>query len=343
MKISVIQKADEIDEIIPKISKFANKQTAIKESDFSSNSEYQNTLQDLSRSEWVPTNTGGRATYKWFYERTRGQYLDEKSRRVSAFERKRFDIEYPKKQKFTKTDLAKYEMSWLQKPFEVSKGAEKNYDIFEKEVNKVKVEVNKKYFHRLIAKAILFKEVDAIVIKKNLGGYKANMVAYTVSWLSYKTNKKLNLDHIWENQTINEELYKTIDEMIDLVWQHINNPSKSGMNIGEWCKKQECWLTLKDKSFDISKIDDEITNFSDDDIELTPHETTIINEAIKITPEKLFAIAKWAKENNKLTPFDRKFAFNLGVYLKKNRTFSIKQAKNALRIVDKAISEGFKN
>ncbi len=347
MKISVVKK-DEMDNIVPKISRFANSQTAIKDSDFNSNSPYHIALENFSRSEWVPCKAGGKATNKWFYERTRGQYLDEKSKKNIRAEIKKFDIEYPKKQKFTKTDLAKFEMSWWQRPFDVSKGAENNFKIFTKEVNLEKSEVSKKYFQRLIAKTILFKEIDRIVFIKNLGGYKANMVSYILALLSYKTSKKLNLDTIWENQVISEQLHNLIEQMIPAVWEHINNPSKSGMNIGEWCKKQECWLILKDKYLDISSVSDEIRKESDGYIEndlvgqeLSPQESKIIEEASKIKPEIWFTLAKWAKDNNMFTPFDRKLAYNLGVLANRKLLFTPKQAKNALRIYKAAKDEGF--
>lgn len=348
MKISIVKK-DEMDKIVPKISRFANSQTAIKDSDFSSNSPYHAALENFSRSEWVPSKTGGKATNKWFYERTRGQYLDEKSKRNSRAEMKRFEIEYPKRKRFTKTDLAKYEMSWWQRPFDVSKGAENNFKIFTKELNPEKAEVTKKYFQRLVAKAILFKEIDSIVYKKNLGGYKANMVSYILAWVSYKTNKKLNLDNIWETQNISMELHDLIDKMIPVLWEHINKPSKEGMNIGEWCKKQECWLTLKDRQIDINSITGEIRKEDNDYLEkdligqeLTPQEAKMIEESSKIKPEIWFSLAKWAKENNRFTPFDRKLAYNLGILSNRKLTFTPKQAKNALRIYNAAVEEGFK-
>ena len=347
MKISIIQKKEEMEKIIPNISRYANTQTIIKESDFASNSGYHVAIENFSRSEWVPTKTGGKATNKWFYERSRGQYLDEKSKK-SGRELKAFDIEYPKKQKYTKTDLAKYEMSWWQRPYDVSKGAENNFKIFTKEWVTEKSEVTKKYYQRLIAKAILFKEIDRIVAKRDLGGYKANMVSYILAWISYKTNKRLNLDTIWENQTISEGLNTLIENMIDPVWQHINTPSKGGMNIGEWCKKQECWLTLKDKFIDLSIIDEEIRKETDNYIEtdligqeLSPQESKMIEEACKVKPEVWFAISKWAKENNRFTPFDRKLAYNLGVLANRKAVLTVKQAKSGLRILKQAKEEGF--
>lgn len=347
MKISVVLNQEEMSEIVPKISRYANTQTIIKDSDFSANSDYHVAIDNFSRQEWMPTNTGGKATNKWFYERARGQYLDEKTK-CDGKAAKVFDREYPKKQKFTKTDLAKYEMSWWQRPYDVSKGAENNFRLFTKELSGQKNEVTKKYYQRLIAKAILFKEIDRIVAKRNLGGYKANMVSYILSWLSFKTNKRLNLDKIWDTQEVSESLNNMIEQMIDVVWKHINNPSRAGMNIGEWCKKPECWLTLKDKFIDTTVINDEIRKdadtYAESDFvgqELSPQEAKLIEEASKTPSEVWFALAKWAKENNRFTPFDRKLVYNIGVLANRKSIYTPKQAKNVLRILKQAKEEGF--
>ncbi len=348
MKVSVVKHEDEIDKIVPRISRFANSQTAIKDSDFYSNSDYHVAIENFSRSEWVPAKTGGKATNKWFYERTRGQYLDERAKRTTKKEVGIFDREYPKQKKFTKTDLAKYEMSWRQRPYDVSKGAENNFKIFMKESDSDKVVISKQDYHYLVAKAILFKQIDRIVMRRNLGGYKANMVSYLISWLSYKTNRKLNLDKIWENQAISEQLHQVVDQMINIVWKHINAPYKAGMNIGEWCKKQECWLTLKDKFIDLGPLGEELISQSVSNVEaclevvnLSPQDARILNEAAEVHSAVWFAISKWAKENNMFTPFDRKLVYNLGVLANRKTSFSPKQAKNGLRILKSAKDNGF--
>jgi hypothetical protein len=347
MKISVVQHKEQMDDIVPKISRYANTQTIIKDSDFSSNHGYHNKIQDFSRTEWVPARAGGKATNKWFYERARGQYLDEKSKGTLK-QMKSFEREYPKNQKFAKTDLAKYEMSWWQRPYDVSRGAENNFRIFTKEMAAEKNEVSQKYYQRLIAKAILFKEIDRLVSKRNLGGYKANMVSYILAWLSFKSNKKLNLDSIWNSQSVNESVATLIEQMIDVVWSHINTPAKQGANVGEWCKKSECWFTLKDKYIDTTSIDDQIKKDGDTYIEtdligqtLSPQEAKMVEEASAIAAEVWFALSKWSKINNRFTPFDRKLSYNLGVLSSSKKIFSAKQAKNGLRILKQAREEGF--
>ena len=58
-------------------------------------------------------------------------------------------------------------MSWWQRPYDVGKGAEKNFKIFTKELIVEKNEVSKKYYQRLIAKSILYREIDVLVNKIN--------------------------------------------------------------------------------------------------------------------------------------------------------------------------------
>ena len=168
------------------------------------------------------------------------------------------------------------------------------------------------------------------------------------AWLSFKSNKKLNLDNIWENRGISEAVNNMIEQMVDIVWRHITSPSKTGMNIGEWCKKQECWLTLKDKYIDIDIMNDEIKKgidiYVESDLvgqELLPQESRMIEEAGKIKSEAWFALAKWEKENNRFSPFDRKLSYNLGVLANRKAILTIKQAKNALRIMKQAKEDGF--
>jgi len=136
--------------------------------------------------------------------------------------------------------------------------------------------------------------------------------------------------------------------MIDVVWIHINTPAKEGMNIGEWCKRQECWLTLKDKFIDIDLIKDEIRNdvgqYIETDLvgqEFSPKEYKIMEDAGKVKAEVWFALSKWAKENNRFTPFDRKLSYNLGVLANRKTILSAKQSKNAMRILKQAKDQGF--
>lgn len=52
MKISVIHSADDMDEIVPRISTFANTQNKIQVADFSANDPFHRRIEELSRTIW---------------------------------------------------------------------------------------------------------------------------------------------------------------------------------------------------------------------------------------------------------------------------------------------------
>jgi hypothetical protein len=343
MKISVVKADANINDVVPKISQFANSQTIIKQSDFSSNSVYHLRLEELSRTTFIPASTGVKSTSKWYYERTRGQYLDERSRKITKTDKNSFDTEYPKKQKFDKIELSKFEMSWWQRPHDVSKGGEKHFPLFTKEVETSKIEVTEVYYKNLITKGILFHAIEKSYTAKKLGSYRAIVVTYVLSWLSYKTAGKLNLLALWDQQEVTSNILLTINQMIDIVWPHINNPSKTGMNVTDWHKKPECWLSLKDKYIDISILNEQLDNTSVNGVvqQLTDSEIKWIEDASLYSGELWYALSKWAKEKNLFSPFDRKLAYNLGVLKNRKTKLSPKQAKNAIRIMKEAAKEGF--
>ncbi len=345
MKISVIRDAEHDAELIRSISISANSQTAIKNSDFSANDPYLVDLERFSRSEWVP-NGNNKPFCKWYFERTRGQYLDQLAQ-LSGVNEKTFKIEYPKKYKITKTDIAKYEAAWKQRPYDVCWGAEKNYKSFVAEIKREKPTISAAYFKKIIAKGILFNAIDGLVKAQNLGGYKANMNAYLMSSISFLSGGNLDLTYIWDNQKVQDEVLNKVISLIPMVWEHITGGASGGnqsSNVGEWTKKSDCWNKLKLKLGEIDKFDDELMqpDTNDDGSYLNETQQSRIKEAEAIEPNYWFELANWAKRNNQLTPIERKAAFNFGTMKSRNRGItSLKQALFALKIVEKAKEQGF--
>jgi len=199
IKITVLHDTERVDEVVPLISRYANSQTKVSFSDLTANDPFHVELERLSREIWVPS-IAGKSTTHWYYERARGGYLNDKNRNETRARIRAWELQNPKGQKLTKTLVAKYEMAWLQQPHRVSEGAEKNYAHFSIRLRDNPIRPEARYFQRLVAKAILFRETDRIVRNLGFGGYKANVVAYTVSWLSFLTNQRLKLDEIWNTQ-----------------------------------------------------------------------------------------------------------------------------------------------
>ena len=78
-KLSVVSPGS-VSEVVPLIARYANSQNKVNEADFSANDDFHVRLQSLSRTVWAPAVHGSQRQTRWFYERARGQYMDEKGR-----------------------------------------------------------------------------------------------------------------------------------------------------------------------------------------------------------------------------------------------------------------------
>jgi len=346
MKVSVITSLDDMNEIVPRISAYANTQNKVQIADFSANDPYHRRIEELSRTIWAPAQ-GGALPQNWFYERARGQYADMLSRESTTLRKRKFKEQHPL---FTKTDLAKYENTWDQLPFYVSEGAQKNFRRFTVRLDQHKGKLpDEAYYHNLIAKAILFKRTEKLVSQQQYGGYRANIVTYTLAFLSYKTAQRIDLEKIWREQGLSSALEKEIIQASKPVQQFITTPH-GGANVGEWCKKIKCWNEIKELPYTISdELGAELILTEKGDrkqpvnsIEsLTEDDQVTIDEAANISAITWFALARWAKETQNFQPWQRSLLFSVGTLVGRGKKPSIKQSIQALKVYKEAQEKGF--
>jgi hypothetical protein len=96
---------------------------------------------------------------------------------------------------------------------------------------------------------ILFRETDKIVHKAdwyNVGGYKLNIVPYTISKLiaSLPKDKVLDYDKIWRRQTLYPSLAAEIERIAKATNIYIQK--SGGVIVTEYCKKEETWNKFRD-------------------------------------------------------------------------------------------------
>ena len=258
-KLTVIP-PEETENIVPKISEYANTQNKVSAADFFSNHPFHLRIEEISRRLWAPSSAGGLRETHWYYERVRGQFANAQTNLTPA-KKKEFLAVNPRKQMFIKTDLAKFESSWDRKPHIVSLGAQKNFVKFaeavgKKDWDKTEKEYNELYFKRLIAKAILFRTVDRFIMKQPwYGGYKANIVTYTVAKFSQmveQTGMFLDLERIWKRQSITDEMERLLINIAEEVNSVIQETPSGITNVTEWCKKELCWQNVQKIPMEIS-------------------------------------------------------------------------------------------
>jgi len=255
VKLSLID-SQRVDEIVPVISKCANTQNKVNAADFFSNHPFHKRIEDFSRRKLAPSSDGSLTETYWFYERARGQYANKQVKMTGTL-KKKFLIQNPKNQMITKTDLAKFENSFAQLPHYVSKGAQWNFGKFAEEISgkdgskvglweKNELQFNELYFKQLIAKAITFKFLDKNLMKQDwYGGYKANIVTYTLSKFVHivaSKGKFIDFMSIWQKQSLSSALKEQLLELAKIIYEIITDTDE---NVTQYCKKPICWKAIQ--------------------------------------------------------------------------------------------------
>lgn len=262
MKLSVVDH-DKAKDMIPNISRSANSQNKVDEADFFSNHPYHIRLEEYSRKILAPPVDGNQYQTTWFYERARGQYVQEQMK-LTRGERNKFQLKNPKTQLLRKVDVAKFINSYEQRPHIVSRGAQFNMRNFAELINKEwhpteqNTSFNEYYFKKLIALAILFKSTEKIVSSQQwyqeIKAYRANIVTYSIAVIMHIIQKKypsktLDFLRIWNSQAIGPELEHQLVKTTREVFDFITRDDRTTLNVTEWAKKEECWKRAQNHSF----------------------------------------------------------------------------------------------
>ncbi len=357
MKLIVVSQ-DLTAELVPNIARYANTQNRISEADFFSNSPFHIRMEEISKRISSGPKVGEVAPSRWFYERARGAYGNEKARLVSVSEVSKFEKLYPRNQVVTKTDLAKYSNCWNGKPHMVSKGAQKNFIDFANEVaDKFSSESGKDYFgddfyKRVVAQAIIFDSTHRAVKKADWyePGYLANIVAYAIARVSSElTDRKLQINWagIWKSMAISAHFEKTLVSAAREMREVLNDPTRPQKNVSEWAKTENCWKQAKARRILISpEFEAELQAVTSEmKREARSNEKAsgqALNEVEKLT--KLLAVDPKVWDDLLASPRLSVSPIEAGVVkvLKKDGYLSEKQADKLFELVQRAEAEGIK-
>lgn len=253
MKLSIVD-PKEAEDLVPRISEYANSQNKVSQADLFANHPFHARMEKFSRRILAPAQEGSFNQTKWFYERARGQYGDAQAC-LTRGERKAFLAEYPKNQKFAKTDLAKYAMVWTDKVYFVNRGAQKIFAEFAKDIADAWAEndlqFNEHYYKTLIAQKIIWDATEKIIPQMEwyeAGGYRAQHVVLTIGLIAEATRqykKKVDFERIWNAQSLDDSFRTVIRQAADAVHPVLMNPAQGYRNISEWAKQPRCWETVK--------------------------------------------------------------------------------------------------
>ncbi|WP_225049929.1 AIPR family protein [Priestia megaterium] len=260
LKVEAHQEKDQHiieDEMVSKISEYANTQNKINKSDLLANTRFMSDIEKFSRSTWIPTQDGRREEEKWYFERARGQYMVDIGRRKRGKEQNDFKKQYPKEKVLTKVELAKYFMSWEGYPHISSKGGEEAFKKFmnhnsqywkhEKDQPTSIQEMDNDFYKALIARSIINHHITNIVEQMKLKGYKANVIYYTTAMFSHIYGENINLIDVWKKQSVPAKWANIIRTIASYALNYLKE-SAGDRNVTQWAKQEACWTQFKQES-----------------------------------------------------------------------------------------------
>lgn len=248
-KIIVMREQDPAKEeaLVSDISRFANSQNAVRQSDLSANKPFHVEVEKLSLTVYCPDGVG-----RWFYERAAGSYNTMLAREGTTPAKLRaLKDAIPAARRITKTDMAKYINAWEKKPDIVSLGSQKNFDRFMASImGQEGVEAplpTVADYKAMIAKAKIFRDTQKLV-RPMFQAFQANVAAYVVSLLANKLGDRIDLERVWTRQAVSPELRSQIETWAREVNDALHRTA-GGRMVSEWAKKPECRDAVLGASF----------------------------------------------------------------------------------------------
>lgn len=361
MKLTAIDETtqEETDELIRNISRSSNSQNKVSDADFFASHPFHRRMEQISRHMFAPASSGAQYETKWFYERARGQYLQEQMRLTPA-KKKQFELQHPKNKVIKKTDLAKVQNTWRGNPQTVSKGAQTNFTSFAEWINdeweKNDTQFNERYFQATAALLLMFQLLEKQIPKQGWyeGGYRANVIYYTVA-LFHKLLKEqfqgmdLDLINIWNKQEVPEIVANILIDISEKVFYKITDPNRRVINVTQWCKRNECWEAVKNMNYSLPR---DIENYlmTLDEVKtaekFAKKEQRITNdinaqvEVVKYSADDWKKISEFAVNNHLVSTADVA-ALSIACKIPSKIPNSV-QSKKLLDLLERAIQEGFK-
>ena len=242
-KIVLLKSPDPVGEeaLISDISRYANSQNAVRQSDLSANKPFHVEMEKLSNAVFCPDGVG-----RWFYERAAGSYNVMLAREGTTSARLRKLREaIPPSRRLTKTDFAKHFNAWEGKPHIVSRGSQKNFVDFSDTLSAnpdAAALLDVTAYQHAIARTIVFRRASTI-IRPLFQAYQANVTAYTVAWLSRCFGERFELGKVWLQQCLSPALEQQLRVWAVEVNQALQRYA-GGRMLSEAAKLEDCARTV---------------------------------------------------------------------------------------------------
>lgn len=367
VKLSVVD-SEKVNDIVPKISEYANTQNKVNAADFFSNHPFHLRIEEFSRRLWAPAADGSPRQTHWFYERARGQYANAQIK-LSKADALRFVALNPKDQMFTKTDLAKYYLTFNAMPFLVCLGAQKAFagasghkgfvsiiaDEWSKHCNKDgdNTSINEVWYKTVIAQAILFKLLNkrlaSILRDLNYGSYKSVIIPYTLARFIHqigKTEFSFDFGKVWQAQNVADTVMENLLEIADSITHYFMDKQT---NVSEFAKRENCWQEIQNLPITLHRTIRPFLRYKDDakdeqrsaqQVQKDLNKIHVLQYVVEKGEQYWWKLRDWDDGKHILSPKERG-VLDIACKISLGKIPSDTQAKVLVAAEKRAIEEGF--
>ena len=244
---------DRREDLISKISNFANSQNVVKTSDLSSNKPFHRQLEKLANETWCPDGTG-----RWFYERAGGAYQVMLLRAATPAQKAKLKDTIPTKRRLTKNDIARVHEAWAGKPEQVARGNEKNYQALVEAIESgsagIPEPLDAKWYRQMIAKVIIFKTLQEMISRRDAKHIFAqgmvSVTTYAIAAFAGRYESRIDFEQVWQRQGLSSPFR-------DLLWSWAVKVNQAfvdhggGRQFSEVAKGASFWPKVNGLSFPV--------------------------------------------------------------------------------------------
>lgn len=260
VQMKLIVAKNDVNEMLPKVTKFSNSQNKVPNSDFSSNSQFCIDLFEMSKVVYAPDPNGLGNPTLWYFNKFSKQYNRELENIREPEKKAVFKKRRPENQIFDKILVSKAYNSWNLMPYAVAKGGQYCFKTFINTFVETKkktdaLKVDRIFYEDLIAQIIIFNYLE----KKSpafasFRDHRSLVIPYTLSMLNYLTQSKFSLYSIWKKQIIPDNLAEFLDDLGQQVYSKLKEKVPQGQSFRTYCGVQKNWDKLREEPFNLTKL-----------------------------------------------------------------------------------------
>src|SRR5262249_14421949 len=143
------------------------------------------------------------------------------------------------------------------------------------------------------------------------GGYRANIVTYTLAWIAHHSGGGIDLRKIWAEQMLDEQMTDLITAVCPAVHKLIVN--SDGVNVTEWWKQERCWSRIKGSDLGLSATWKRVLQQWRESKAATNGDVNgeAIERVVTLGGDLWLSLARWGRETRNLEATHRNVASGL--------------------------------